>query len=47
MDKTKAPPIPEKTASQQPKEGTEKQIERQSTPEPTFVRGTIDPPNKK
>lgn len=47
MDKTKAPPIPDKTTSPQPKEGVEKEIERRSTSEPTFVRGTIDPPTKK
>lgn len=44
MDKTKAPPIPDKTASQ-PKEGAK--TETRSPRDPQFVRGTIDPTTKK
>jgi hypothetical protein len=39
MDKTKRSPIPEKTA--QPKE------EPKRSPDPPFVRGTIEPTTKK
>lgn len=47
MDKTKAPPIPEKTTAA-PKEEPPRKVEtQQQSPDPTFVRGTIDPPTKK
>lgn len=40
MDKSKQPPLPEKTGSARPKPQTEQ-------PEPKFVRGTIEPTTKK
>ena len=45
MDKTKKAPLPERTPG-------EKQIEKEvdqkrSASEPTYIRGTIDPPTKK
>jgi len=42
-------PLPPKTGSVEPdkKEVAPKDLDRQSTSEPMFVRGTIDPPTKK
>lgn len=45
MDKTKQPPLPDKTT--EAKEKPTKNLDKQSTRDPQFIRGTIDPPTKK
>lgn len=44
VDKAKESPLPDKTGSLK---RDEQPTEKRSTADPTYVRGTIDPPTKK